>query len=80
MCCENCCSKFERLNETQKEALRELGRHSWTAINVLGDAPDWVLPKDIGHAAVCPLAESYQNLWKAAQAVKQAFRKELTDR
>ncbi len=80
MCCENCCSKFERLSEVQKEAVRELGRHSWTACCVLGCDTDWVTSDIIEHMKTCPLKGHYQKLWKAAVAVKQAFRKEITDR
>ncbi len=53
-----------------ENAIAELRRSTWTALNVLGEHTDWVTKDDVEHMKSCPLKNIYTELNTAAIKVE----------
>lgn len=61
-----------------EEAIAELGRQSWTGINIIGKNTDWCPVGDEGfenHIKSCPIWKLYEDLTHAASKVKSEWNK-----
>jgi hypothetical protein len=66
-----------------EEAIEELGRCSWTAVNVIGKNSDFVTQDIVSHMEKWPILENYRSLQKAATKVKMEWlkiKKQLNDK
>lgn len=58
-----------------EEAIKELGRCSWTGINVITGNTDWITEAEFKHLESCPIRHHYESLVRAASGVKLAWNK-----
>ena len=65
---------------TLEEAINELGRHSWTAVNVISGSEDFTTSQTREHMKTCLIIEHYRQLFEAATKVKAAWLKEKKEK